>query len=87
MEQINLLKQMIHSNKTIFDNTISGLEMVREQNEKMINAFLEHAPGIPMEGRNAIDEFLKACRNGSDDFKKMVDEAYGKVERFMNASK
>ena len=87
MEQLNLLKQTIQFNKTAFDNTFSALTMVGEQNEKMLNTFLEHAAWIPEEGRKAIDEWLKTYRKGTDDFKKMVDDAYAKVESFLNTSK
>ena len=87
MEQINLLKQMVQFNKTAFDNTFNALVMAREQNEKMINTFLEHAAWLPAEGRKSIDEWLSAYRKGCDDFKNMVDDAYGKVESFLNTSR
>ncbi len=90
MEQqinLNLLKQMVQFNKTAFDNTFSALVMAREQNEKMLNSFMENASWIPEEGKKSIDEWLAAYRKGCDDFKTMVDDAYGKVESFLNSPK
>ena len=86
MDQKQIARQMIQFNKTAFDNSFNAMTMVYEQNEKMVNAFLEQATWLPENGRQAITDWIKAYQKGSADFKKMVDDNYKKVEEFFSAS-
>ena len=73
MDNKQIAKQMIQFNKTAFDSSFSTLTMVYEQNEKMLETFINQATGMPEEGKKAIK-----------DFKKLVDDSYAKVEEFFN---
>lgn len=84
MDNQQITKQMIKFNKTAFDNSFSTMTMVYEQNEKMVETFLAQATWMPEEGKKAIQDWLSAYRNGCDDFKKMVDENYAKVEDYFD---
>ncbi len=82
MDQKQIARQMIQFNKTAFDNSFNALTMVYDQNEKMVGSFLEQAAWLPEEGRKAISDWMGAYKKGCDDFKKLVDENYQKVEDF-----
>jgi len=84
MDNLQIAKQMINFNKTAFDNSFSAMTMVYEQNEKMVETFLSQATWMPEEGKKAIKDWLAAYRNGCNDFKKMVDENYAKVEDYFD---
>jgi hypothetical protein len=84
MDQNQIAKQMIQFNKTAFDNTFSAMTMVYEQNEKMAQTFLAQATWMPQEGKKAITDWLNAYRTGCENFKKLVDDNYAKVEEFFN---
>ena len=56
------------------------MAMVQEQMEKMTATFLSKLPGLPKEEKKAIDEWMKAYKNGRDRFKKSLDENFEKVE-------
>ena len=86
MDQKQIARQMIQFNKTAFDNSFNAMTMVYEQNEKMVNAFLEQATWLPENGKKAITDWIQAYQKGCGDFKKMVDESYQKVEGFFSAS-
>ncbi len=58
--------------------------MVYEQNEKMVETFLNQATWMPAEGKKVIEEWLAAYRDGCNDFKKMVDDNYAKVEAYFD---
>lgn len=79
-----IAKQMIQFNKTVLDNSFSAMTMVAEQNEKMMEAFFGQAAWLPEEGKNAINAWISAYRNGCQDFKKMVDESFAKVETYFD---
>ncbi len=86
MDQKQIARQMIQFNKTAFDNSFNAMTMVSQQNEKMVGAFLDQATWLPEEGKKAISDWMTAYKKGSDDFKKLVDENYQKVEDFFSAS-
>ena len=80
MEMKNIAKQMIEFNKTAIDNSFNAMAMAQEQMEKMTASFLSQIPGLPEEGKKAIDEWMKAYQNGLDQFKQSLDEPFKKVE-------
>jgi polyhydroxyalkanoate synthesis regulator phasin len=86
MDQRQIAKQMLQFNKTAFDNSFNAMTMVYEQNEKMVGTFLEQATWLPEEGKKAISEWMQSYKKGCEDFKKMVNENYEKVEAFFAGS-
>ena len=52
--------------------------------EKMTATFLNQLPGLPEEGRKAIDEWMEAYKSGPDRFKKSLDEKFENVETLFN---
>ena len=86
MDNKQIAKQMIQFNKTAFDNSFNAMSMVYEQNEKMLGTFLQQATWLPEEGRKAIETWIQTYKKGCEDFKKMADENYQKVEAFFAGS-
>lgn len=86
MEHKQITKQMIQFNKTAFDNSFSAMRMVYEQNEKMVETFIGQASWMPEEGKKAIKDWMGAYRTGCDDFKKMVDDSYTKVDDYFESA-
>lgn len=82
MEQGKITKQMIEFHKTTFDNTFNAMEILQEQTEKMVNMFLEQAPWLPAEGKQAVNEWVKTYKKGREAFKEGANESYEKVEEF-----
>ena len=82
MDQKQIAKQMIQFNKTALDSSFSAMTMVYEQNAKMFETFLAQAPGLPEEGKKAIQDWMSAYNTACNDFKKQVDENYAKVEEY-----
>lgn len=82
MNQFNLVRQMIDLNRTTFDNTFGAMCMFQEQSEKMVNSFVEQAVWIPNEGKKAITDMAAMMRKGCSEFKRAVDENFGKAEAY-----
>ena len=82
MDSAKIAKQMIEFQKTTFDNTFSAMVMMQEQAERMANTLLAQATWLPEEGKKAIDDWVKAYKDGRENFKKTVDENFKKVEDF-----
>jgi predicted aminopeptidase len=80
MDQKAIFKQMIEFQKATFDNSFNAMGMLQEQAERMLNMSLEQATWLPEEGRKAIDEWIKAYKKGREDFKKIVNDNFARVE-------
>ena len=87
MDQKQILKQMIDFNKATFDNTFNAMMMLQEQAERAANTLMEQANWLPEDGKKAINEWVKAYKKGREDFKKVVDENFQKVESFFSGAK
>jgi polyhydroxyalkanoate synthesis regulator phasin len=88
MEPGKIAKQMIDFQKTTFDNTFNAMVSLQEQTEKMVNTIIGQAPWLPEEGKKVINEWVGAYKKGRNDFKKLVDQNFKKVEEaFASPSK
>jgi len=61
--------------------------MLQEQAERAANTLMEQANWLPEDGKKAINEWVKAYKKGREDFKKVVDENFQKVESFFSGAK
>ena len=84
MDSSKIAKQMIDFQKTTFDNTFNAMVLLQEQAETMANTILDQATWMPEEGRKAINDWVKAYKKGREEFKKVVDENFKKVEDFFS---
>jgi hypothetical protein len=78
----SMYKQMIDLQKNTFDNSFNVMMKMQEQGEAMLNVFMSQAPWMPEEGKQALKEWASASAKARDDFKKVVDENFKKVEDF-----
>ncbi len=83
MEQLQVLKQMAQMNKMAFDNSFNMMMSAFEQNKLMLNTFLSQPSSLPEEGKKAIEEWLKSYREGCEGLKKLADDGYTMVEKYM----
>jgi hypothetical protein len=86
MESGKFAKQMIDFYKSAFDNSFNAMVMVQEQTEKTMKTALDQATGLPAEGKKVVDDWVKAYKQGRDEFKKVVEENFKKVDDFFNQS-
>ena len=82
MNPKEMMKQMIQLNKTVFESTFNSMAMLQTQIEKSTNTFLEQAAWLPAQGKKVIEEWVKTCKDGRENFKKAVDESFKRVETF-----
>ncbi len=82
MNQFIFAKQMLDFNRSAFDNTFGAMCVFQEQSEKMMNTWIEQADWIPGEGKKAIADMAAMFTKGYSEFKKAVDENFGRVEAY-----
>ncbi len=86
IESGKFAKQMIDFYKSTFDNSFNAMVMLQEQTEKAMKTAMEQATWLPAEGKKVVDEWVKAYKQGRDEFKKVVEENFKKVEDFFGQS-
>lgn len=87
MDPNAMLKQMLEFNKTAFDNSFQAMLTIQDQNEKMMNTFMEQATWMPDEGKKLIQEWVNTYKKGCEDFKKAADANYDKVVEYFKTAK
>jgi hypothetical protein len=87
MDQKQMFKQMLQYNKSATEASFANMSLLQDQMEKNTQMFLDQAAWVPGEGRKVIEEWVKACKQGRENFKNAVDEGFKKVETFLSDTK
>ena len=83
-QQKQFVKQIVEFNKMAFHNSFNAMTMFQEQMEKVANAMLGQAAWIPEDGKKALDEMVKNYKQGRQDFKKVVDDGFDRMDSFIS---
>jgi hypothetical protein len=84
MDQRQMVKQMMQMNKLAFDNSFNTMTGTYEQNRLMFTTFLSQADTVPPEAKKAIEDWLQSYKQGCQEMKKIVDQGYEVVEKYMS---
>ena len=84
MEHMIVAKQMIDFQKATFDSSFKAMVLFQEQTEKMANTLLEQTFWLPEEGKKVLNEWVRAYKQGRDDFKKVVEQNFKNAEAFFD---
>jgi hypothetical protein len=83
-----MAKQVIEFQKATFDNTFNVISMIQEQSEKTFNTFLETGTWpLPEEGQKVINEWTQSLKKGREEFKKMMDDGFERIESYLTREK
>ncbi len=81
MDQKQLFKQMIEFNQTTFNNIFNATALIQDQFEKAANAALDQIPGLPAEGRKAIENWADVFKTGRNTFKQQIDHSFEQADK------
>lgn len=82
MQPKDMLKQMIDFNKAAYENAFKNMNVLQEQMERMIYFYIDQTVIMPEQSRKAAKEWVSMYRKGCDEFKKLMDDNYGKLGTF-----
>ena len=80
MEQTGITEQMTSFYKTAYDNSISAMNTLQEQTEKMMKLSLDQSPWLPEQSKTLVNTWVAAYKRGCDNFKTAADAQYKKFE-------
>jgi len=83
MDPKKMGKQMIDFYKTTFDNSFNAMMMLQEQMERMSNLYWGQMVNLPDDTKKGLAEWTKSYKKMCEDFKKMVDESFKRLESFV----
>ncbi len=83
MQPKDMLKQMIGFNKAAYENAFKNMNMLQEQMENVLNLYIDQAVGVPDEGKKVAREWATMYKKGYENFKKLVDDNFKKMEDFL----
>ncbi len=86
MEVAKIAKQTMDFYKTTFDNTYGTLMALQAQTQQLIATQMEQTTGLPAEGKQLVNEWMKSYRRGCEDFKKVVDDGFAKFESYISTA-
>lgn len=86
MNQMQFVKQVLDFQKSSLDNSFEAMKVIQEQTEKVTETLLSQANWIPEDGKKVLSQWYDAYKKGTDDFKKIVDDNFQKVEDYFSTS-
>lgn len=84
MDTPAMAKQMINFQKTVFDNSFNAMSIVQDQTENMINNFMDQVPWMTQDMKKQMKETVTFTKKARDDFKKVMDDGYSKIEQMFD---
>ena len=82
MDAKKMGKQMMDFYKSTFDNSFSAMMMLQEQMERMANMYWGQMVNVPDEFKKGVAEWNKSYKKNCEDFKKVVEDSFKKLESF-----
>ena len=83
MDPKKMGKQMMDLYKTTFENSYGAMMMVQGQMERMGAMYWGQMANLPEEAKKGLTEWTKSYKKNCDDFKKVMDDSFKKLESFL----
>lgn len=84
MEQKKIVKQMLEFNQATFNNVFDSMVLMQDQFEKIADTALDQIPGLPAQGRKAIENWKEAFKSGRKSFKQQIDNGFEQADKLFN---
>ncbi len=81
MNQFQLMRQMFDFNKAVFEKTFSTMTDMQDQTEKMFILWLNQNKFFPEQGKEALAEWVKICKENRDEFKAKFEAYFATLEK------
>ncbi|MGD8835965.1 MAG: hypothetical protein PVJ84_20030 [Desulfobacteraceae bacterium] len=81
MERKQIFKQMIDVYQTTFNNAFDAMVLMQDQFESIANKTLEQIPGVPPEGRKAIENWAEVFKEGRKNFNQQINNGFEQAEK------
>jgi hypothetical protein len=87
MDYSYLTKQVVDLQKMSFANWINAIGIVQDQTASAMDTIIDQNTWIPEQGRDAMQAWIKACRQEQTRFKSFIDQGFSTMEKFLAQDK
>jgi len=78
---------MLKFMKSSFDATFDNVVKIQDLNEKMFKDMIGKGSEMQTEGMAMVNDFIENAKKGRDDYKKVMEDGFKKVEETLTAEK
>ncbi len=82
METNTIAKQSLQFYYTALTRTLDAALAVQDNSKKTVDTLLDQNPGIPMEGRQAINDLIDLYRQQTVAIKNVIDEGFKPFQQY-----
>ena len=79
--------QMLEFMKSSFDTTFDSVVKLQAMNEKMLKEMIEKSKELQASGVKTVDDFIENSKKGRDQYRKMMEEGFEKIQNMMGPDK
>jgi hypothetical protein len=80
----SIIKQVLDTNKTVYDNMVKTIETSQEKAEKMAREYFDAMP-LPEEAKKVVLTTMGLYKESCSEIKKAVEENYTKIEESLES--
>jgi hypothetical protein len=78
-----MLNEVIKYVKATYETMTDNLIKVQDQGEKILKESIQKTKDLQADGEKVLNEFIENAKKGRNEFKKMMDDGFKKVEDMM----
>jgi len=78
---------MLKFMKSSFDATFDNVVKIQDLNEKMFKDMIGKGSEMQTDGMAMVNDFIENAKKGRDDYKKVMEDGFKKVEETLTAEK
>ena len=82
MDTKKMGQEMMDFYKTSFNNSFNTMMMVQEQMERLGAMYWGQMGNLPEEAKKGVAEWTKSYKKNCEDFKKVMDDGFKKLESY-----
>ncbi|MDY0161678.1 hypothetical protein [Desulfobotulus sp.] len=83
METKIIAKQILDFQKQLINNAYLTTTAVQEHGEKLTHLIIDPIPQIPEQTKGLVNAWLANVKQGQEKVKKLQDETFARLERFI----
>ena len=83
MENTELIKEVVNTNRTLFDQAFNAGVAIQDETERAVNTFMNNAAWVNKDAKNYISNLSDVYKQERDKLKGLVDEGFNNAERLL----
>lgn len=87
MNQMQMMRQLFDFNKAVFEKTLSAMTEMQDQTEKMFILWIDQNKLFPEQGKDAMAEWVRTCKENRDEFKEKIEAYFASLEKLGKKNK